>query len=168
MHRLWCQFDFGWSLVTVEMRSYFIPLFFHFHHFRVMTSIVFNSVPIEDIGIQWGSNPAYTRVAALVREIRRYGVVDVFEPADLLEKRNIPKVTKCLAQLSKLVSNKYLFFWVHLQEKMTFFSLDTFLSYVPLKTLERIFRIKNLCGVECFTFSHTSRENKNLELSANL
>ena len=70
-----------------------------------MTSIVFNSVPIEDIGIQWGSNPAYTRVAALVREIRRYGVVDVFEPADLLEKRNIPKVTKCLAQLSKLVSN---------------------------------------------------------------
>ena len=104
MHRLWCQFDFGWSLVTVEMRSYFIPLFFHFHPFRVMTSIVFNSVPIEDIGIQWGSNPAYTRVAALVREIRRYGVVDVFEPADLLEKRNIPKVTKCLAQLSKLVS----------------------------------------------------------------
>ena len=70
-----------------------------------MTSIVFNSVPIEDIGIQWGSNPAYTRVTALVREIRRYGVVDVFEPVDLLEKRNIPKVTKCLAQLSKLVSN---------------------------------------------------------------
>ena len=86
------------------MRSYFIP-FFPFHLFRVMTSIVFNSVPIEDIGIQWGSNPAYTRVTALVREIRRYGVVDVFEPADLLEKRNIPKVTKCLAQLSKLVSN---------------------------------------------------------------
>lgn len=72
---------------------------------RVMTSIVFNSVPIEDIGIQWGSNPAYTRVAALVREIRRYGVVDVFEPADLLEKRNIPKVTKCLAQLSKLAAS---------------------------------------------------------------
>jgi len=72
---------------------------------RVMTSIVFNSVPIEDIGIQWGSNPAYTRVTALVREIRRYGVVDVFEPADLLEKRNIPKVTKCLAQLSKLAAS---------------------------------------------------------------
>jgi len=72
---------------------------------RVMTSIVFNSVPIEDIGIQWGSNPAFTRVTALVREIRRYGVVDVFEPADLLEKRNIPKVTKCLAQLSKLAAS---------------------------------------------------------------
>ncbi len=28
---------------------------------------------------------------------------DVFEAEDLLELRNIPKVTKCLAQLSKLV-----------------------------------------------------------------
>ena len=34
----------------------------------------------------------------------RYGVSDVFEVEDLLERRNIPKVTKCLAQLSKLVS----------------------------------------------------------------
>lgn len=33
----------------------------------------------------------------------RYGVSDVFEVEDLLERRNIPKVTKCLAQLSKLV-----------------------------------------------------------------
>ena len=144
------------------MRSYFIPLFFHFRHFRVMTSIVFNSVPIEDIGIQWGSNPAYTRVTALVREIRRYGVVDVFEPADLLEKRNITKVTKCLAQLSKLVSNYISTFGYILQQKKTFFSLDT-QTYST-----SIFRIKNLCGVECFTFSHTSRVNKNLELSANL
>ena len=70
---------------------------------RVMTSIVFNSVPVEDIGCNWGSNPAHTRVTALIREIRRYGVIEVFEPADLIEKRNIPKVTKCLAQLSKLV-----------------------------------------------------------------
>ena len=44
------------------------------------------------------------RVKAVIREIRRYGVVEVFEPEDLIELRNIPKVTKCLAQLSKLVS----------------------------------------------------------------
>ena len=43
------------------------------------------------------------RVKAVIREIRRYGVVEVFEPEDLIELRNIPKVTKCLAQLSKLV-----------------------------------------------------------------
>ncbi len=33
-------------------------------------------------------------------------MVDVFEVEDLLEMRNIPKVTRCLAQLSKLVSKK--------------------------------------------------------------
>ena len=44
------------------------------------------------------------RVKVVIREIRRYGVVDVFEPEDLIELQNIPKVTKCLAQLSKLVS----------------------------------------------------------------
>ena len=33
----------------------------------------------------------------------RYGVENVFDPEDLLELRNVNKVTKCLAQLSKLV-----------------------------------------------------------------
>ena len=70
-----------------------------------MTSIVFNSVPIEDIDQTWGANPQVDRVRALIREIKRYGVIDVFEAEDLLELRNIPKVTKCLAQLSKLVSS---------------------------------------------------------------
>ena len=70
---------------------------------RVMTSIVFNSVPMEDIDQTWGSNPSHDRVQAVIREIRRYGVENVFEPEDLIEMRNIPKVTKCLAQLSKLV-----------------------------------------------------------------
>jgi len=35
----------------------------------------------------------------------RYGVIDVFEAEDLLEMKNIPKVTKCLAQLSKLAAS---------------------------------------------------------------
>ena len=48
------------------------------------------------------------RVKVVIREIRRYGVVDVFEPEDLIELKNIPKVTKCLAQLSKLVGS-YIF-----------------------------------------------------------
>ena len=37
--------------------------------------------------------------------INRYGVIDVFEAEDLLELKNIPKVTKCLAQLSKLAAS---------------------------------------------------------------
>lgn len=72
---------------------------------KVMTSIVFNSVPLEDIDQSWGSNPAHDRVTAVIREIKRYGVVDVFEPQDLIEMKNIPKVTKCLAQLSKLAAS---------------------------------------------------------------
>jgi hypothetical protein len=72
---------------------------------RVMTSIVFNSVPLEQIDDNWGTNPVMDRVKTVIREIRRYGVVDVFEPEDLIELRNIPKVTKCLAQLSKLAAS---------------------------------------------------------------
>ncbi len=70
---------------------------------KVMTSIVFNSVPLEDIDQSWGANPAVDRVRAVIREIGRYGVADVFDEEDLLELRNIPRVTRCLAQLSKLV-----------------------------------------------------------------
>ena len=56
---------------------------------RVMTSIVFNSVPIEDIDQTWGANPSQDRVKAVIREIRRYGVVDVFEAEDLIELRYV-------------------------------------------------------------------------------
>ena len=76
---------------------------------KVMTNIVFNSVPLDTIDDNWGVNPALDRVKTVIREIRRYGVVDVFEPEDLIELRNIPKVTKCLAQLSKLVRIKCIF-----------------------------------------------------------
>jgi len=72
---------------------------------KVMTSIVFNSVPLDTIDDNWGVNPALDRVKTVIREIRRYGVVDVFEPEDPIELRNIPKVTKCLAQLSKLAAS---------------------------------------------------------------
>jgi len=72
---------------------------------KVMTSIVFNSVPIETTEDNWGTNPVLDRIKTVIRELKRYGVVDVFEPEDLMELRNIPKVTKCLAQLSKLAAS---------------------------------------------------------------
>jgi len=50
-------------------------------------------------------NFAQNRIKTVIREIRRYGVVDVFEVEDLIELKNIPKVTKCLAQLSKLAAS---------------------------------------------------------------
>lgn len=72
---------------------------------KVMKSIVFNSVAQEEIDATWGSQPQVSRVKAVIREIKRYGVIDVFEAEDLLELKNIPKVTKCLAQLSKLAAS---------------------------------------------------------------
>ena len=85
---------------------------------QVMTSIVFNSVPIETTEDNWGTNPVLDRIKTVIRELKRwgkryaahrslqqkgrqgwpslvyfrYGVVDVFEPEDLMELRNIPKV----------------------------------------------------------------------------
>ena len=38
---------------------------------RVMTSIVFNSVPLEDIDQTGGCNPSLDRIKSLIREIRR-------------------------------------------------------------------------------------------------
>ena len=72
---------------------------------KVMTSIVFNSIPQDTIEDNWGANPGLDRVKTFIREVRRYGVEEVFEPEDLMELRNIPKVTKCLAQLSKLAAS---------------------------------------------------------------
>jgi len=72
---------------------------------KIMTRIVFNSVPMEEIETTWGSKPEISRVKTLIREIKRYGVIDVFEAEDLIELKNIPKVTKCLAQLSKLAAS---------------------------------------------------------------
>jgi len=71
---------------------------------KLMIGIVFNSVPVEQIYANWGCNPVLDRVKSVIHEMRRYGVTDLFEPADLMELRNIPKVTRALAQLCKLAS----------------------------------------------------------------
>ena len=46
------------------------------------------------------------RVIILIDQLRNYGVSDklLFTPEDLLEKKNIPKVTRCLASCVDLVS----------------------------------------------------------------
>merc|ERR1711892_1537239 len=71
---------------------------------KLMVRIVFNSVPIEQIYTNWGINPVLDRVKSVIHEMRRYGVTELFEPKDLMEMRNIPLVTKSLAQLCKLAA----------------------------------------------------------------
>ena len=70
---------------------------------KLMISIVFNSVPVEQVHANWGCNPVLTRVKSVLQEMRNYGVTDLFQPADLTELRNVPAVTRSLAQLQKLV-----------------------------------------------------------------
>ena len=45
------------------------------------------------------------RVTILIEQLRRFGVPEklLFSPEDLLEKKNIPKVARCLANCVELV-----------------------------------------------------------------
>ena len=48
-------------------------------------------------------NPVEKRVKSVIHEMRRYGVTEMFEPEDLIQCRNIPLVTRSIAQLMRLV-----------------------------------------------------------------
>ena len=39
---------------------------------QVMTSIVFNSVPIETTEDNWGTNPVLDRIKTVIRELKRW------------------------------------------------------------------------------------------------
>jgi len=43
-------------------------------------------------------------VKCVIHEMRRFGVSDVFEPEDMMELKNIPRVTKALARLLRLAA----------------------------------------------------------------
>ena len=36
-----------------------------------MTSIVFNSVPMEEVNADWGASPSHDRVKSIIKEIKR-------------------------------------------------------------------------------------------------
>lgn len=71
---------------------------------RAMVSVSFNSVPMEVVNCNWGASPVLDRVKCVIHEMRRYGVSEVFEPEDMMEMRNIPKVTRALARLCRLAA----------------------------------------------------------------
>lgn len=48
---------------------------------------------------------AYSPVNCFLFPRRKYGVKDVFACDDLLHHKNIPKVSRCIVQLAKLVSH---------------------------------------------------------------
>ena len=71
-----------------------------------MTTLDFNSVPHDPFSNKGGSDPDTTRIKQLIEAIENYGVKKkfIFVIEDLRKKRNIPKVTRCLEEIEKLVS----------------------------------------------------------------
>ncbi len=72
---------------------------------------------MEDIDGNWGSNPAYSRVKALIREIKRYALTSQYSVLQLeimqkLKRNKIIKLLLCalalqLGQLYLNISSKY-------------------------------------------------------------
>ena len=103
----------------------------------MMTNLCFNSVPIELVGDSTGDskltpkvreerqrprererderdesyNVLKERVSILIDQLRKFGVAEklLFTAEDLLEKRNIPKVARCLATCVDLVRLSVIF-----------------------------------------------------------
>ena len=68
---------------------------------KLMTAIVFNSVPMEDIQ-DVGQDNSRARTKSLIFEMMRYGVRDLFNPDELVQGKNIRHVTHCIDELRQL------------------------------------------------------------------
>ena len=92
-----------------------------------MTTLCFNSVPMELVADSTGDSKLtpkamrktfccfrifkkklfiQERVTILIEQLKKFGVAEklIFAPEDLLEKKNIPKVARCLASCVDLVN----------------------------------------------------------------
>ena len=73
---------------------------------KMMTHMVFNSVPMDMIMPVKGLNSKEERVNILIKYFHKLGVPPkyIFDLDDLCELKNVPKVTRCMAMLAKVVS----------------------------------------------------------------
>ena len=71
-----------------------------------MTTLNFNSVPNDHFSNFGGTGVETSRIKLLIGAIENYGVDQkfIFTVDDLYKKKNIPKVTRCLEEVDKLVS----------------------------------------------------------------
>ena len=76
-----------------------------FNFFPVMQSVMFNSVPLDMVLPIEGLNKREDRLKMLFKYLRKYGMPEeyIFSEEDLFEFKNIPKVTRCVAMLAKMV-----------------------------------------------------------------
>ena len=70
-----------------------------------MTTLNFNSVE-KKMYKQAGRDPAKEKIEMVQKAILNYGVDPkyVFKLEDVLEKKNTPKVVRCLEEVAKIVS----------------------------------------------------------------
>ena len=75
---------------------------------KVMQYVMFNSVPLELVLPVQNLNTKEDRVKTLLKYLRRFGVPEeyIFQESDLFDFKNIPKVTRCVAMLAKMVREK--------------------------------------------------------------
>lgn len=83
-------------------------MFFFLMRRAVMQYVMFNSVPLELVLPVQNLNTKEDRVKTLLKYLRRFGVPEeyIFEERDLFEFKNVPKVTRCVAMLAKMVSER--------------------------------------------------------------
>ena len=72
----------------------------------VMQYVMFNSVPMDLVMPIKGLNKKEDRVKMLLKYLRKFGIPEeyIFTESDLFEFKNIPKVTRCIAMLAKMVN----------------------------------------------------------------
>lgn len=75
---------------------------------KLMTTLSFNSVPSDPFSNTGGLAPEVTRINNLIQTIENYGVDKkfLFKVEDLYEKKNVPKVVRCLEEIEKLAKEE--------------------------------------------------------------
>ena len=91
------------------------------------------------------------RIEMLLKYLRKYGVPEkhLFEVHELQEMSNIPKVTRCIAMLGKMVRKHTVRNWPKMSNKQTIL--------IKTKSVSNNFRAKNT--VDCKCSSKTNNSN---------
>ena len=91
------------------------------------------------------------RIEMLLKYLRKYGVPEkhLFEVHELQEMSNIPKVTRCIAMLGKMVRKHTVRNWPKMSNKQTIL--------IKTKSISNNFRAKNTVDYNCS--SKTKKSN---------
>ena len=127
----------------------------------VLQSVMFNSMPVDMMETNGNKTEKQKknsissdaklhegqirqRIEMLLKYLRKYGVPEkhLFEVHELQEMSNIPKVTRCIAMLGKMVRKHTVKNWPKMSNKQT--TTDHFASFFPEMILfQRVTKCQN-------------------------